>query len=709
MHAQHRLFSQIMRSQANQFIIPVFQREYRWTEENCAQLWRDVLEVGTNLDLPEHFVGSVVYIGTADNAAAFTRWLLIDGQQRITTLTLLAAALRDHIDETNWVGSEDGPTASRIDSYFLRNREEIGAREVKLKLRSHDDATLRAIITRMDPPAILSTNVSENYALFRSLLRDASPEAVYNGLNRLVLVDVTLERGRDDPQLIFESLNSTGLDLSTLDLIRNFILMNLSEVPQTVLHEQYWSKIDDLFRSNDRVFANFIRDFLALRNQPAKLETANRVYTAFRKEFSSLGNDPARLEPLLSDLLRRARQYAAFTIGSGSDERARAFSHLRHLGDVPAILIMRLLEAVDRLKGTTEDERAEKARLEKELLEAVRLIESYMIRRAVTGGQNKGYSLEFAKVAYRIDDAQPLASLKAALARMPSAYAFPSDEEFTHALTEGDLYHKRVCKHVLDALENRDLQEQVNTTGFSIEHIMPQNEKLHESWRRMLGEGWREVQKTWLHRLGNLTLSGYNSTYSDRPFEEKQTIQNGFRDTPIRLSRELREPTPWTAERMKARGERLAERALQIWPALKADTAVIRAMARSELKAKAAQRQVSTEKMGPEALKLFRDLRKRLRTAFPEVIEMPETKSVSYHDPEFFVELIPRAQGLSALIGIDYNEVEEPDELVQDATTYNFVVNANYSGGVLMVLRNPEHLDQAMRVIAQARTLISGS
>lgn len=707
MHAQHRLFSQIMKSQANQFIIPVFQREYRWTEENCTQLWRDVLEVGTDPTLAEHFVGSVVYIATADNAAGFTRWLLIDGQQRITTLTLLAAALRDHIEETRWVGSEDGPTASRIDSYFLRNREEKGAREVKLQLRSHDDATLRAIITRKDPPAIKSANVSENYALFRTLLRDADPEAVYNGINRLVLVDVTLERGRDDPQLIFESLNSTGVDLSTLDLIRNFILMSLSEGPQTTLHEEYWSKIDDLFRDNDRVFANFIRDYLALRNQPAKLETTERVYKAFRKEFSSLGNDLARLQPLLSDLLRRARQYAAFTIGSGSDERARAFSHLRHLGDVPAILIMRLLETVDRLKGGTPEEVAEKARLEKELLEAVRLIESYMIRRAVTGGQNKGYSLEFAKVAYRIDDAQPLASLKAAMARMPAAYAFPSDEEFTRALTEGDLYHKRVCFHLLDALENRDRNEQVDTAGFSIEHVMPQNRNLHENWRQMLGENWQEVQKTWLHRLGNLTLTGYNASYSDRPLEEKQTIENGFRQSPIRLSEDLRYATAWTATEMEARGKKLAARALKIWPALKADIAVIRSMARAELKTKAAQRDLDDVTMSPDAQKLFSDLRERIRTAFPEVIEMPEAKSVSYHDPEFFVELIPRAQGLSALIDLDYNEVENPDDLVQDATTYKFVGNANYSGGVLMVLRNPDHVDRVMRVITQARSLIA--
>ena len=697
MNAHHRLFSQIVKSQATQFVIPVFQREYRWREENCTQLWKDIVQVGSDPARAEHFVGSVVYIATPDNAAGFTRWLLIDGQQRITTLTLLLTALRDHIRETGWTGPEDGPTWKKIDAYFLRNTEEEGARELKLHLRRHDDATLSALVTGTDLPDTPSANVLENYELFRELLWDADPEVVYNGINRLVLVDVTLERGKDDPQLIFESLNSTGVDLSTSDLIRNFILMSLDEKDQTRLHTQYWGRIDDLFRDNDRVFASFIRDYLALRAKPAKLPRADRVYTAFRKEFMGVGTDLDRLENLLEDLLRRARQYAAFTIGSGTDDRSRAFAHLRHLGDVPAILIMRLLEAQETRNSLSETE----------LLEAVRLIESYMLRRAVIGAQSKGYGLEFAKVAYRIDDAKPLASLRAALAGMPAAYAFPEDAEFERALTEENLYQKRVRFHVLDALENRDRNEKVDTAGFSIEHVMPQNRNLHEDWRRMLGENWQEVQKTWLHRLGNLTLTGYNASYSDRPLDKKQTIENGFRQSPIRLSEDLRYATVWTATEMEARGKKLAARALKIWPALNADTQMIRAMARAELSARAALRPASGLKMSEGAQALFDLLSARIRGDFPEVIEMAEKKSVSYHDPEFFVELIPRAQGVGVLVGIDYNEVDSPDDLVQDTTAQTFVVNATYSGGVLINVRNPEQADCAMKVITQARNLIS--
>lgn len=698
MKAQHVFFPKIMNG-ASQFVIPVFQRDYSWTEENCRQLWKDILLIAEAPGERGHFIGSVVYIQSGDSNAGFSRWLLIDGQQRMTTLTLPMAALRDHIIETKWAGSEDGPVAKKIDAYFLRNPLEEGEKGLKLQLRRHDNETLQAIIVGTQFPDTPSVNLRENYELFRDLLRDADPERVYAGINRLMLVDVTLERGMDDPQLIFESLNSTGVSLSASDLIRNFILMSLTEKAQTRLYRDYWSKIEDLFRGSDRVFANFIRDYLALRSQPAKLERSDLVYTAFRRTFGGIGHDPDALEALLTDLLRRARQYAAFAVGSGTDERARAFAQLRHLADVPAILIMRLLEAREVHQTLSESE----------LLEAVRLVESYLLRRAVIGSQSRGYGLEFAKLAYRIEEAQPLASLKAAFARMPAAYAFPEDAEFERALLEGDLYHKRVCKHVLDGLENRDSKEQSDTSGYSIEHIMPQNEKMPEAWRVMLGEGWKGVRQTWLHRLGNLTLTGYNSTYSDKPLAEKQTIEHGFRQSSVRLNQDVRDALVWTEAEMSARGARLASRALTVWPRLDADTKMIRAMEREELKTRAASRRVDKVEMTDEATALFTALRSRIRTEFPEVIEMAETKSVSYHDPDFFLEVIPRKRGLGLLIGIDYNEVDGPDETVRDTANYSFVMNASYQGGVLINLRDQDQLEQAMRVITQAHTLISGA
>lgn len=427
MNAVQRFFPKIING-ASQFIIPVFQRDYSWSEENCRQLWKDLLAIADAGPDRGHFIGSVVYIQTGDSSAGFTRWLLIDGQQRVTTLTLLLTALRDHIRETGWQGSDDGPTVKRIDAYFLRNLQEEGEREIKLKLRRHDDATLQALINGQSEPANPSARIRDNYDLFRELLEDADPETVYRGLNRLLLVDVTLDRGIDDPQLIFESLNSTGVDLTPSDLIRNFILMRLPEKEQTRLYETYWSRIEELFRGSERVFDNFIRDYLALRSGSTKLERSDRVYDAFRRAFADIGEDVPSLEQLLRELLRRGRQYAAFAVGGGNDARAHAFASLRRLGDVPAILIMRLLEAQET-SGTLDD---------KELLEAVALLEGYLLRRAVIGSQTRGYGVEFAKLAQKVDETQPLASLKAAMARMPASYTFPQDEAFRFALEEGD-------------------------------------------------------------------------------------------------------------------------------------------------------------------------------------------------------------------------------------------------------------------------------
>lgn len=198
-----------------QFIIPVFQRDYTWEPEpQCSQLWRDVLRAARGSSETGHFLGSIVYAPTGDNLAGFTRYLLIDGQQRLTTLTLLVTALRDHIQETGWAGAEGGPTSRRLDAYFLKNIQEEGDREQKLVLRRHDQATLRALINSKPWPNPRSERILESYQYFKEVLKEADPSEVYRGIGKLIIVDVGLDRHSDDPQLIFESLNSTGMDLS---------------------------------------------------------------------------------------------------------------------------------------------------------------------------------------------------------------------------------------------------------------------------------------------------------------------------------------------------------------------------------------------------------------------------------------------------------------------------------------------------------------
>ena len=693
MKAIDRPFTNIING-ASQFIIPVFQRDYIWDAElQCSQLWRDVIRAAGVDGTHGHFLGSIVYIATGDSAAGFTRWLLIDGQQRLTTLTLLLAALRDHILDIGWTGGEDDPTPKRINAYFLKNVEEEGNREQKLVLRRHDQATLHALIDGKELPLEASERIRENYNYFREQLSEANPADVYRGIGHLVIVDVALDRQTDDPQLIFESLNSTGVDLSQSDLIRNFILMRLPEKEQTKFYETYWSKIEGLFRGSEGTFDSFARDYVALKTEASKQEKSAEIYYAFREYFPRLKEESGGLEEALANMLRYARYYSAFSLGRGvTDDRGQRLAKLRHLVDVPAILVMRLFECREHADTLNEEK----------FLEALALIESYILRRAICGYQTRGYWQTFASLAYRIGDEDPLTDLKVALARQRENYRFPSDEECVRALHEGDLYGLRVCRHLLEGLENHNTKELTDTSGYSIEHIMPQNERLSAKWCTMLGENWKEVQKTWLHRLGNLTLTAYNSKYSDKPFDEKKTIKGGFSDSSVRLNKFVREQQTWTVKEICARTDALAKNAIEVWPPLVVEQSLIDAATYREMRERAARRDVGKVKMSTEARALFEELRAHVLALDSDVLELAEPNSVSYHSPGFFLEVLPRRYSLTLLLALDFNEIDDSSGLAQDAAQWKFFVHARHQGGVSLNVNDTGTIESAVPLIRQA-------
>ena len=343
----------------------------------------------------------------------------------MTTLTLLLAALRDHIVETGWKGTEESPTPSRLDAYFLKNVQEEGKRRHKLVLRRHDQATLQSILDSTECPPNSSERVRENYEFFREQVAQSDPDEIYRGLDRLIVVDVTLDRGTDDPQLIFESLNSTGIDLSQSDLIRNFILMRLPEKAQTQLYESYWSKLESLFRGSEKTFDAFLRDYLAFKAKASKQEKADEIYQAFRRNFASLQDSCGGLESLLAEMLRLGRYHAAFSIGTPMlDDLSDDLARLRRLVDVPAMLVMRLFDCHDRCQVLTIDE----------FREAIRVFERFVFRRAICGEQTRGYWQVFANLTYQIGEQAPLEDLKVGLARQRDTYRFPGDSDFRREL-----------------------------------------------------------------------------------------------------------------------------------------------------------------------------------------------------------------------------------------------------------------------------------
>ena len=688
MKAMDRSFAEIINGTL-QFVIPVFQRDYTWAEEECRRLWDDVLRAVERGSGRGHFLGSIVYIGTGDSGAAFSRWLVIDGQQRLTTLLL--AALRDHIRETGWSGSDDGPTVDRIDSYFLVNRYERGDRHRKLVLRRTDDSTLESLVVvdamRPDKP---SEPILDAYRLFRELVASHDPQAVYSGIAKLIIVDVTLNRAVDNPQLVFESLNSTGVDLSQADLIRNFVLMGLPEREQSRLYDRYWSVIEGSFRGSEWRLDPFARDYVAQETGITKQTRADRIYRAFREHFRCQTVED--WENVLRGMKRTARYYAAFTLGRNVEGRiAEALRAIRNLGDVAAILVTKLYSSFDGPDGLDE----------KSLLKSLSLVESYLFRRAICGFQTRSYWSVLARVALEVHEDNPLESLQVTLSRQRGSYRFPSDDEFRRVLVGSDLYGLRVCRHLLERLENDGSKEPSDTSSYSIEHIMPQNENLRPEWREMLGDDWRQVQKNWLHRLGNLTLTGYNSSYSDRPFDEKKSMSGGFNESAVRLNRFVREQSAWTADQVKTRGEGLADRALEIWPGLKVEQEAIDEAIRREKKARAEGRDIKQVEMNAKAKMLFDLLRPRVMD-LGEPIEIPERKMVSYHAPHFFLEVLPRTGYLTLLLAPDYSEIDDQTGFVKDASEWRFLINSKHDGGSIAHIHSEKDVDTVLPFVQKA-------
>jgi predicted transport protein len=683
----------------HQFVIPIFQRDYSWVTRHCKQLWDDVVRVGKDPQAKAHFLGSVVYIGAEDIAADVPRWLVIDGQQRLTTINLLFTALRDHLKK---VGDSDGmpTTAAAVEDRFLQNRHAKADRHLKLALRRVDHETLAALTAGKDLPSSSSKRIRENYAYFLERLGDADLATVWRGIGKLVVVHVSLARGQDDPQLIFESLNSTGLDLTQADLIRNYVLMRLDEDEQTRLYLEYWQPIEGSFGARYASdFDKLARDWLTLHLKPSKQLKADAIYQHFRDFF--VGACATRtVEDVLGELRRYGQYFVAYSHGSETRPKlAEVFGRLRHLVEVASPAVLRLYECFDRKKTLTEDD----------FVDAIELMESYVFRRSVCDMQTRSLGQIFASLAYRINDDQPLASLKMALARQGRTSRYPIDDEFRAALMTRDIYDMRHRKYLLDRLEN-DSKEKIDTSSFTIEHVLPQSENLHTDWRTMLGSDWKSIQNVWVHRLGNLTLTAYNSEYSDRPFDVKKKMTKGFNESPLRLNSFIKQQSVWTSAEIEKRGADLAAKALSIWKPLAVDRGLVRQAELVDMKARAAAYSADTLGMDPTVRALFEELRKEILGLGADVIELFGPKTVTYRVFDFFVEVIPRRGRLTILLNLDVEDCAPLPENAWDTDKYEFVTYATQDAGIGYSLRRAADVPEAMKLVrlAAPRLLTDG-
>ncbi|MFD7308557.1 DUF262 domain-containing protein [Promicromonospora sp. NPDC059942] len=546
---------------SNQFVVPIYQRAYAWTRGEVEQLWADILRAGSNNSLGAHFTGSVVYVEKAQGAITdIEPNLIIDGQQRVTTVTLLLAALTKQLEELPEDQREpvDGFSPRKIRNRYLINDDEEGERRYKLVLSQGDRAALFAVVDRMSLDDHEPSRVVENYELIRRLLAAPGTDlaVICRGLAKLVVVDVRLERGIDNPQLVFEAMNSTGKKLSQADLIRNFVLMDLKPSAQEKLYTQYWRPMEVDFGAGayETQFDQFVRHFLTVAT--GSIPRVDDIYEAFKDYASAV----ARAGESVTDLVVRLREYSRryCAIALDLEKRPGLRAVFKDLDQIKADVVYPfLLEAYTDYELDTITET--------ELLEIVEMVTSYIFRRAVCRIPTNSLNTTFATFSKSIRKDRYVDSVKAHFLGMKSYRTFPTDAEFVEALRTSDLYNFQRRSYFLRVLENHGRKERVSIEEYSIEHILPQNENLPEPWRAALGDDWQAIQVKYLHTLGNLTLTGYNSEYSDHPFEKKRDMNGGFKDSPLRLNQGLGQLEVWEPEQIEARAAELAERATGIW------------------------------------------------------------------------------------------------------------------------------------------------
>lgn len=647
-----------------QFVIPIYQRTYSWTERECRQLWDDVLRTGGNDAVSAHFVGSIVYIEKGlYQVTGPSPLLVIDGQQRLTTMALLIAALAKALEKLPEGKSEpvDGFSPRKLRNYYLMNPEETDERHYKLILSQTDRDSLIAIVHDKEQPKEYSRRITENYGLFGAWIAGCKGDltALCRGIAKLVVVDISLSRDQDNPQLIFESMNSTGRELTQADLIRNFILMGLEPELQTRLYGNYWRPMELDFgqEAYGTHFDSFMRHYLTVKT--GEIPRLNEVYEAFKTHARSPKMAEAGVESLVADIRRFARYFCAMALGVETDRTLKfAFQDLRELKvDVAYPFLLELYHDYARGNLTSED-----------FVAAVRMVEAYVFRRAVCAIPTNSLNKTFATFTKALKKDRYLESIQANFLLLPSYRRFPNDEEFKREIQVRDLYNFRSRSFWLRRLENHGRKERVDVAEYTIEHILPQNENLSKAWKDALGEEWERIRDTLLHTLGNLTLTGYNSEYSDRPFVEKRDISGGFRESPLKLNQGLGQLDQWNEDTIKARAQRWSGVAALVWSAPQLANDVLDAYHPRKESTSGYSIADHPHLLGGLGHELFEAFRREVLALDPVVSEEFLKFYVAYKAETNFVDVVPQAKRLRLSLNMRFPDINDPRGLCKDVS-----------------------------------------
>lgn len=561
MKANELQIVKFLKSPDVQFVIPIYQRNYDWTITECRELLKDIIQVADESRV-SHFIGSIVFIhdGVYSTSNEVKELVIIDGQQRLTTINILIAALYRF-------AKENLPTqeSERLYNMFLVNQYvQKEAYKLKLKQTDRNSIAFKAILLGNEKSITEYTNVKENYTFFRSEINADTFQVILEGLNRLIFVEISLERGKDDPQRIFESLNSTGLDLSQSDLIRNFILMDLPPADQDKIFESIWSPIEenakDLSKRTSLV-SDFIRDYLTLKTK--KIPNKNKVYQEFKMLFQD--KDEAdfyhELEEIKSFSFHYKKLVNPITV---TDKQVRKeLEYINRLEiNVTYPFLLQVFEDVENGLIETSD-----------LVAILKLIQSFSWRRFIVGLPTNALNKVFMTLYSEIDSEEYVTSIEKALMRKGGNSKFPTNEEVKLALKDKDLYNIQTKNrsYFFELLENYKNKEYVDTSNeaITIEHIFPRTPT--EEWKQQLSrEQFSEFKDKYLNTIANLTLSGNNGALSNRTFGEKKAMnsdgkEQGYIHSRLWLNSYLQKIDEWTIPHFEERFEIIYERFLKIW------------------------------------------------------------------------------------------------------------------------------------------------
>ncbi|MCQ2715212.1 DUF262 and DUF1524 domain-containing protein [Helicobacter pylori] len=666
------------KNQNNQFVIPIYQRVYSWEKEHCKQLWDDIIKIGGNDKMNGHFIGSILYVRV--DATHSSPLLIIDGQQRLTTITLLFIALRDHLNDEYELLEKF--SHQKIQNRYLINSDEKGDKKFRLILSESDKDTLLSLIDKdRRKPSEPSSKIMENFKLFEEWIRKNTDklETIFKGLEKLMIVWIALEKGKDDPQLIFESMNSKGMELTQTDLIRNYIVMETEVEKQEYFYNQYWRAMEEDFKQNEKLFDRFVKHYLTIKTRD--IPNINKVYEAFKRYQQERGIET---EILLQDLQKYCGYFCQIAFKKEADKDLnKALSFLVDLEmDVVYPLLLELYS--DYIDGVLSKQ---------DFIPIIYLTESYICRRAVCGLGTNSLNKVFPFVTKKINKDQYLESIKVHFGYLTEKQRFPNNDEFKKLFITIDFYHFKKNQYFFERLENFDTKEPVNTQECTTEHIMPQT--LNLEWERDLGENFQAIHEKYLHTIGNLTLTGYNKEYSNNSFQEKRDMEKGFKQSPLRLNQSLKDLESFGEKEIEKRANDLADWALKIWtyPKLDAET-----LEKYKPKKEKKVYDLSSYKFGSHSRELFDILSKEIKALDERITEKFNQEYISCMFDKNFVDIVVQNKDLKLYLNMPFNELQDEKNLARDMTNKGHLGN----GDIEVKLETKENIPYCLGLIKQA-------